>query len=66
MMVAVGAPNPGTGYEEAPGPSSVTAAATGDTAAVRRFLESAGVILNDEHPMTLLEMKSYVRGRLMR
>lgn len=34
------------------------------TAAVRRFLENAGAMRHDERPMSLSEMRAYVRGRM--
>lgn len=55
-----------TGEEDGAGPSSATPAVRDDTAPVRRFLDSTGVIRNDEYPMTLWGMKAYARGRMKR
>lgn len=52
--------------DDTAGPSSATAPASDDTAVVRRFLEDASVVRNDEGPMILSEIREYVRGRLMR
>lgn len=49
--------------KEVAGPSSAVLVVTDDAAAVRRFLENARVIRSEKDPMTLPEMKSYVRGR---
>lgn len=46
--------------------SSVAPASSDDTAGACRFFEDAGVIGRDEGPMTLLEMRPYVRGRMTR
>lgn len=53
-------------HKEAPVSSSAKSGTSDDTAAVRRFLEDAGVTGPDESPMTLSEMRVYVLGRMAR
>lgn len=59
-----GAQNPVAGDDDVSGPSSAVLMMTDDRASMCRFLEDAVVIRSEEYPMTLLEVKSYVCGRM--